>query len=166
MAVVWRCALAADLPPKPDLAGPAQLHIDRFSAAYPRPRCPPGQGRRISSRPAEADPSGSPAVDRWSVLLFVFRKGQALQNSRLDVRRTATDIRHCQGPGLLSRARLPYALRVGKRLIGALDANVAVINRSHPATFGVGCSGRGYHNCGGAHAAAGADQVSLVQSVE
>src|SRR6266852_7489946 len=166
MAVVWRCALAADLPPKPDLAGPAQLHIDRFSAAYPRPRCPPGQGRRISSRPTEADLARSPALDRWFVLLFVFASRQALQNSGLAVPRTATHIPRCQGPGLLSGGGLPYALRVRKRVIGTPAAIAAATMGSHPARVDVDRSGRGYCNYGGTHAGPGAGQFGLGQHCE
>ena len=166
MAGVRRCGLAANLPAKPALATAAQLHINRFSATYPRPRCTPRQGGRISSRPAEANLTGSPGVDRWSVLLFVFRKGQALQNSRLDVCRTSADIRHSQGPRLLSGARLPYAVRGGKRVYRAPVAIAATITGSHPTTLGVDRSGGGYCNYGGDYAAIGAGQFGLVQSGE
>src|SRR5438105_1794354 len=114
MAVVRRRGLTANLPAEPNLAGAAQLCIARFSATHSCPRRTPRQSEGLSSRPDNADSSRVPAVDGRSVLLFVLGKGQELQNSGLDVRRTVADIRRCQGARLLSGARLPYALRGGK----------------------------------------------------
>src|SRR5205823_3055468 len=137
MAVVRRCDFTADLPAEPHLAGAAQLCIARFSATHSCPRRTPRPGEGLPSRPDKADAPRVPAVDGRSVLLFVLGKGQGLQNAGLDVRCTVADIRRCQGPRLLPGARLPYALRGGKRVHRKPVAIAAASTGSHPTTLGV-----------------------------